>query len=222
MRPRLLHYSSNWCYRCRCRLHLSFWGSGEESIILGCGFATLRRELSDDEKGGTIIVHACWAGKKELSFRQPLSFEKACINRNKPCIKISVPNPSILFHAWYQVSSLISFVFRRTGNVFDLPLQFFGKYTELRYDWDKRGKDAPRILKAELAEKQMEDEWLDLQSEFKSSEEYWKVESWMWWQYDSQLGLERAATAALGKLIWYAKLKENWKGCEGSWNHKGV
>ena len=116
----------------------------------------------------------------------------------------------------------ISFVFRRTGNVFDLPLQFFGKYTELRYDWDKRGKDAPRILKAELAEKQMEDEWLDLQSEFKSSEEYWKVESWMWWQYDSQLGLERAATAALGKLIWYAKLKENWEGCEGSWNHKGV
>ena len=36
------------------------------------------------------------------------------------------------------------------------------------------------LHKAELAEKQMEDEWLDLQSEFKScSEEYWKVESWM-------------------------------------------
>ena len=50
---------------------------------------------------------------------------------------------------------------------------------KFRYGWDKRGKDAPRLPKAELAEKQMEDEWLDLQSEFKSSEEYWKVESWM-------------------------------------------
>ena len=48
--------------------------------------------------------------------------------------------------------------------------------TKFRYGWDK----VEKLHKAELAEKQMEDEWLDLQSEFKScSEEYWKVESWM-------------------------------------------
>ena len=149
--PRLVHYSSSsdsCCEGCRWRLtFIIFWvGKQDWRINNFSGFATRRDHIIwCDEKGGTIIVHACWAGKKRSSFL-PLSSEKACINRNKPCIKISVPKPINIA----QISPLSQ-------------IWYFGK---------------------ELSQQKRREAWFAKWIQ----EDYWKVESWMWWQYDSQVG----------------------------------